>query len=239
LLIEPDQACAMTLAAVMEDRGYVVRMTATAAEAKAVLPEVQPHVILMELVLPDSDGLVLCTYLKQHTDAAIVICTTQNTKRERMLAYRLGAEDYISKPFDVEELQVRVDAVLRRAQERAALLRAVAERPDVVTSVGGVTLGRSFPHASFNGRNLALTPAEHRVLSYLMSRANEAVTRQEMARAALGYPHVAGTRALDMHVRRLRGKLRAAGVHGLQILAVRGQGYKLVGEVRRTIQPAA
>lgn len=239
LVIEPDQAWASTVAAMLEGRGYALRVTGTAAEAKAVLPEVQPHVVLLELALPDSDGLVLCAHLKQHSQAAIVVCTTQNSRRERMLAYRLGAEDFISKPVDDEELEVRVGAVVRRAREREALLHAAAAFSEDATSVGGVTLGRSFPSASVNGQNLPLTPAEHRILSHLMRHANKVVAREEMARAALGYPYVAGTRALDMHVRRLRAKLRAAGATALQIVPVRGQGYKLVGEVRRTILPAA
>ena len=233
LIVEPDEACALVLMSALGEEGYEVSAAGTAAEARSRLGEADPRLVITELALPDADGLLLCADLKRRTDAPVMVCTTQNDKQSRMLSFRLGAEDFIAKPYDLDEVLVRVDAVMRRAAERAALHAAAREAARQVPAVGGLTLNRLLSQASYNGQRLALTPAEYRILAVLMTRPNVPVSRQELARLALGYQHVDGTRGVDMHVRRLRAKLAAAGVNGVLLASVRGTGYRLIGDARR------
>ena len=228
LIIEPDQVLASTMAAGLEEHGYAVQVVGTAADAKAASSEVPPDVILMELELPDVDGLVLCMELRRHTRAGIVVCTAVDSKRDRLLAYRVGAEDVILKPVDLDELAVRVDAVQRRAQQRAALVAAAQQRPSVPTAtLGGLALDGRLGQATYQGRELSLTVSEYRILACLVSNVNRVVTRQQLAQRALNDAFVDGSRAVDMHVRRLRAKLRNAGADRIHLVPVRGQGYRL------------
>jgi DNA-binding response OmpR family regulator len=116
VLIEDDSAVARTLADALDSSGYRVQHAATGAEARGLVRRSKPNLILLDLMLPDVDGLVLCASLKTMAATPIVICSATTQKRDAILGLKLGADDFIGKPFDIYELEARVAAVLRRSQ---------------------------------------------------------------------------------------------------------------------------
>jgi DNA-binding response OmpR family regulator len=115
LLVEDDPATARSLTKSLEGSGYRVTTAGTGSEARSIIEQMRPDLILLDLMLPDTDGLVLTTAFKMLTDAPIIICSARQEQVDRVLGLRLGADDFIAKPFDLEEFEARVDAVLRRA----------------------------------------------------------------------------------------------------------------------------
>jgi len=118
LLVEDDLLAGRTLAKALQLAGYRVRTAATGAEACAILPSVRPNLIILDLMLPDIDGLVLIMRLQQMTAAPIVICSARAGQVDRVLARRLGAADFVAKPFDPDDLETRVKAVLQKPRSR-------------------------------------------------------------------------------------------------------------------------
>lgn len=114
LLVEDDPLTAETMIAVLESSGYGVVHTGSGAEAKRTLEQVHPDLVVLDLGLPDEDGLILCTKLKAIEDVRVIICSASEQKRDRVLGLKLGADDFIAKPFDPDEFLARVEAVLRR-----------------------------------------------------------------------------------------------------------------------------
>ncbi|HXI16754.1 MAG TPA: response regulator transcription factor [Chloroflexota bacterium] len=115
LLVEDDPSVALTIKEMLESDGYVVRHVDTGAKARAALEDPKPDLIVLDLMLPDVDGLILCADLKARIGAPVIICSGTNRKRDMVLALKLGADDFIGKPFDIDEFLTRTAAVLRRA----------------------------------------------------------------------------------------------------------------------------
>src|SRR5207244_22470 len=115
LLVEDDPDIARSLTKALDASGYRVTAVDTGTEARAIIEHVHPDLILLDLMLPDTDGLVLTTALKTLTSAPIIICSARKEQVDRVLGLKLGADDFVAKPFDVNELEARIEAVLRRA----------------------------------------------------------------------------------------------------------------------------
>ena len=115
LLVEDDPEMARSLSRALERSGYRVALAGTGSEARLLIEQVHPDLILLDLMLPDTDGLVLTTAFKTLTNAPIIICSARQEQVDRVLGLRLGADDFIAKPFELEELEARVEVVLRRA----------------------------------------------------------------------------------------------------------------------------
>src|ERR1700681_2135512 len=115
LLIEDDAETARSLCRALASSGYRVTIAETGSEARSILDHVRPDLIMLDLMLPDTDGLVLTTTLKALTNAPIIICSARHAQVDRVLGLKLGADDFIAKPFELVELEARIEAVLRRA----------------------------------------------------------------------------------------------------------------------------
>src|SRR5919109_1904236 len=119
LLVEDDLNLAAALRDVLQSSGHQVSHARDAAVAEVLLAEAHPDLIILDLILPDEDGLVLCARLRERTEAPIIICSGTSRKRDVILAFKLGADDFIPKPCDIDELEARVEAALRRAGHTA------------------------------------------------------------------------------------------------------------------------
>jgi two-component system response regulator MtrA len=225
LLVEDDAAIAYMLSDVLESAGYIVREAATGAAARALVEQLQPNLIILDLVLPDEDGLVLCSVLKQMSDSPILICSGTQRRRDEFLSLKLGADDFIAKPFDVYDLLARVEVLLRRA--------AVHRAGDIAPQRTPIRIGELFidpsPHqVSLGGTLLQLTPTEYRLLSVLAARPDQVVPRDTLAKLVWGDPDTGTSRTIDVHIGRLRVKLAQGSSSAPQIVSVRGFGYKIV-----------
>src|SRR5687767_11256194 len=180
-------------------------------------------------MLPDADGLVLCADLNERSDVPIIICSGTTRKRDSILGFKLGADDFLAKPFHVEELEARVEAVLRRASERKAEGRSRTEdagpsqrtaqrlppRPEPVT-VGELTIDDARRQVTVDGNLIDLTPTEYRLLGILAARLDEVLSRQELSSLVWGYQDASIGRSIDVHVHRLRTKLAIPAEKGPQ-----------------------
>lgn len=233
MLVEDDPAVAQTLTDVLEASGYRVWHAENGADAKAMLEQAHPDLIILDLMLPDVDGLVLCSMLKSIADVPIVICSATNQKRDAVLGLKLGADDFIPKPFDIYELEARVEAVLRRA----SVARTVHEPGQPNTEhirIGDLVIDRSRRRVTLGSEALQLTPTEYRLISALASRPDEILSRDELAQLVWGYQDASQGRTIDVHIRRLRVKLASGAVPAPQIISVRGFGYKISSEEHAT-----
>ena len=229
MLVEDDHAVAQTLTDALESSGYRVWLAETGADAKTLLEQTRPDLIILDLMLPDVDGLVLCSGLKAIADVPIVICSATPQKRDAILGLKLGADDFIAKPFDIYELEARVEAVLRRTSQTRVSGEASPSPPDHIR-VGELIIDRSRRRVTLGGEPIQLTPTEYRLVSALASRPDEILSRDDLATLVWGYQDASSGRTIDVHIRRLRVKLSQGPVPAPAIVAVRGFGYKMAVE---------
>jgi len=237
MLVEDDPAVAQTLTDALESSSYRVWLAETGADAKTLLEQTRPDLIILDLMLPDVDGLVLCSGLKAIADVPIVICSATPQKRDAILGLKLGADDFIAKPFDIYELEARVEAVLRRTTQ-ARTVEPSAAPPDHIR-IGDLVIDRSRRRVTLGGDPIQLTPTEYRLVSALASRPDEILSRDELATLVWGYQDASSGRTIDVHIRRLRVKLSSGPVPAPAIVAVRGFGYKMALDESGTNQDSS
>lgn len=227
LLVEDDASTADALCAVLAEGNYTVWHAEDGASARSMLEEAQPDLVVLDLMLPDVDGLVLCSQLKAVADVPIIICSGTVRKRDTILGFKLGADDFIAKPFDVAELEARIQAVLRR-RATAKTAQGARDLPADQLTVGSLAIDRARTRVTIGTQQVHLTRTEFRILQTLAARPDEILSRDELSQMLWGRSEPPGSRAIDMHVRRLRAKLDSNTEAAPPIVSVRGFGYKLV-----------
>jgi DNA-binding response OmpR family regulator len=209
LVVEDDRGIATQLVRGLSRNGYAVEHVTTGGDA---LSRADPDVVLLDLGLPDGDGVDVCRQLRQRSGMAIIVVTARGEEPERVLALDAGADDYLVKPFGLAELLARIRAVLRRVHPGDGVLRhgplAVDVRARKVTVAG---------------REVALTPKEFDILECLAADPGRVVSRQEILDSAWDAHWYGPTKVLDVHVAALRRKL------GVPIEAAYGRGFRLGG----------
>jgi DNA-binding response OmpR family regulator len=224
LVVEDDPAVARTLLDTLEDADYRVWHAVDGQDARGQLERAEPDLILMDLMLPDIDGLVLCSLLKSVADVPIVICTASARRSDPVLALKLGADDFVRKPFEVDALLARIEAVLRRVPPRTSP-PAMPPPRQTDLRVGELLVEPARRRAALGGEQLSLTPTEFRLVTVLAAHPEAVLTRDQLAQQVWGYADASNGRTIDVHVRRLRIKLAHHGVRGPAIVSVRGMGY--------------
>src|SRR5438067_510651 len=193
LLIEDDRALADAVAALLEAEGYRVRCAADAAAAGALFDQARPDLVILDLVLPDADGLVLLSDLRARWPGPIAVLSGTRRERDRILGLRLGADDFIAKLFDARGLLARVEAVLRRG----AVSRPPAEEPEVY-HVGPLTIDIGRRTVTYHDQPFQLTPTEFRLLATLASEPDKVFNREELASRVWGYQSIGESRVVDV-----------------------------------------
>jgi DNA-binding response OmpR family regulator len=223
LLVEDDPSLERTMRAAFEAGSYRVASAGTGADACAFLLANQADVILLDLGLPDSDGLLLISSIQKLTSSPVVICSARHTIVDRVLGLKLGADDFVPKPFDLDELDARVQAVLRRSAKSRGRSAANDE-----LRVGDLVIRKSRAQVSINDQPVHLTPIEFRMLVTLASQPGQIIGRAALIEGVWGYtPDLASGHIVDVHMGRLRLKLRAVDSACAQIVTVRGRGYAI------------
>jgi DNA-binding response OmpR family regulator len=223
LVVEDDPAIRELVGFHLGRAGLETTLVATAAEARAALARLRPDVVVLDLMLPDGHGLDLCRELvgggEPAARPAVVILTALDSEADRVAGLELGADDYVTKPFSPRELVARVRAVLRRHRGSAA------GEADVLR-VGALTVDRRRVEARVGDRVLPLTATEFKILAALAAAGGEVRSRDDLLDAVWGPDFFGDRRTVDVHIRRIREKLEAAGAGGL-LTTVRGFGYRL------------
>ncbi|GAC1320743.1 MAG: response regulator transcription factor [Chloroflexota bacterium] len=223
LLVEDDPDTARSLTKALHSSGYHVTAVDTGSEARAIIEHVRPDLILLDLMLPDTDGLVLTTSLKQLTSAPIIICSARQEQVDRVLGLKLGADDFVAKPFDLDELEARIEAVLRRVSRG----RSQPATPSDVIRINTLQIAQSRGTVSLEGQPVHLTPTEYRLLVALASHPGEVLSRETLGLTVWGYQDLGTGHLIDVHIGRLRLKLRRISRLAPVIVTVRGKGYTI------------
>ena len=223
LIVEDDPGVAGALIELLESEGYRVWHTDHASRAEALIEQHQPDLVLLDIMLPDTDGLVLCSELRSRWAVPVILLSGTQRKSDAVIGLRLGADDFIAKPFDTRELLARLEAVLRRA---AMARPKPAEEPEVY-ELGPLTIDVARRAVTHGEQVLQLTPTEFRLLGALASEPDRVFSREELASRVWGFDSIGESRVVDVHIRRLRQKLDEHAVSDPVIVTLRGFGYKI------------
>jgi len=216
LLVEDDPAIAGALAEGLPRYGFEVRHVTTGAEALASHPAA--GVVLLDLGLPDADGIDICRRIRAVSDVPLIIITARSDEIERVVGLEIGADDYVSKPFGLRELVARIRAVTRRTAVRDQVAAPVDAQ-----QFGVMTLDRAARRVFVSGAEVSLTPREFDLLALLASRPGAVHTREQLIEEVWDSNWFGSTRTLDVHVGSLRKKLAGA----IEVQTVRGVGFRL------------
>jgi DNA-binding response OmpR family regulator len=219
LVVEDDEALADILCHNLEHEGFDVLRVADGADALNTAKAFAPDLVLLDVMLPGISGLDLCAAWRREGRFPVVMVTARDGKDDKVAGLRTGADDYITKPFDLDELLARVHAVLRRARPSVERLRLGTTTIDFVTGT-----------ARHGGRSLELTRREFEILRYLAERPNTVVHREELLRHVWGFQEEPLTRAVDRAIARLRRKIEPKPHRPSFIHTAHGDGYFLTPE---------
>lgn len=219
LLVEDDHTLGLALGVDLRHAGHTVTWAQNIAQAQQFTSKQTFEILILDLGLPDGDGLDFCAALRRAGNSVpVLILTARHTIDDRVSGLRKGADDYITKPFDMFELEARIDAILRRSQW-------TEHGQDVV--IGNLRLEMNQREAWSRGSKAPLTELEFRVIEYLLKRNGDAVSRDELLRRVWGLSDSVQTRTVDMFISRLRKLVEDDPGKPKHILSVRGVGYRL------------
>ena len=200
----------------MAKEGYEVLTAFDGREALEVFAAENPDIIILDLMLPEIDGLEVARTIRKTSNVPIIVLSAKDTEFDKVIGLEIGADDYVTKPFKPKELVARVRARLRRQEDSP---RETLEVGDLTIDVPG--------HAVFrDGKEISLTPLEFDLLHTLASRPKQVFSRDELLEKVWGYQHTSDTRLVNVHVQRLRSKIELDPENPQIVLTVRGVGYK-------------
>lgn len=218
VIVEDDEDIADTIRYNLEKEGYSVRTAPTGETGLDLIRGNPPNLVLLDVNLPKMNGFELCRLLRSEPKTArlpILMLTARNSEADKVLGLRLGADDYLTKPFSIRELSARVEAILRRVK---------TNEPDApVYDDGRLLINRAAFKVTFEGADVNLTRKEFGLLEELARHAGKVMTREILLERLWGMNHFGDSRTLDVHIRRLRQKLGDSEI----IETVTGIGYRL------------
>jgi len=225
LLVEDERSIAEPFASALARGGFRTTVARTGAEAMALMGELQPDVVLLDLSLPDADGRDICRALRLETDVPIIMVTASGTVTDRVVGLELGADDYVVKPFATGEVIARIRAVLRRGRSGQA--------DDGELTVQDLRIDLGARRAWLRDRELELTRKEFDLLARLARDAGRVVTREALMSDVWDMNWFGSTKTLDVHVAWLRRKLGDDPGAPSYIHTVRGVGFRLADAQER------
>jgi len=222
LIVEDEPDMARGLQFNLEARGFEVVLAADGDAGLRAAAEARPDLVVLDVMLPKRDGFDVCRALRRTQPALpILMLTARGRDEDAVLGLKLGADDYVRKPFSVAELVARIETLLRRAS-------AAGRRPARLV-FGGVDVDFLCHEASRDGRPLELSAKEFEMLRYFAGRHGEVVSREDLLNAVWGYHSMPGTRTVDTHMVKLRQKVETDPAQPRHLITVHGLGYKFVG----------
>ena len=220
LVVEDETSIASFVAAYLKNAGYGVRTASSAQTALAEMMSETPALIVLDLNLPDGDGVELCRRIRKSSDVPILMLTARDEDVDKIIGLEVGADDYMTKPFNPRELVARVKSVLRRAApDRRRTESAELRHGDLVINAGK-------REVYVGDEEVRLAPKEFELLWELLDHRGIVLTRDQLLERVWGYTFAGDTRTVDVHVRQIRRKLGDAS----PIVTVWGVGYKVASE---------
>jgi two-component system KDP operon response regulator KdpE len=217
LVVDDDPAMRRTLSINLRARDYEVETAGDGRSALQVVDERMPDVVLLDLGLPDLDGISVLKRLRSFTQVPVIVVSARSESDDKVEALDLGADDFITKPFSIEELLARVRATSRRVGR---------EEPDLVVEVGGLRLDVTDSRATRAGEEIHLTPIEWKLVEVLARRRGRLVRQAELLTAVWGPAYDTQTNYLRVHLASIRKKLEADPSHPVLFVTEPGMGYR-------------
>jgi DNA-binding response OmpR family regulator len=221
LIVEDEANIASFVKLYLEKAGFAVERAATGTDGVARTRDGQPALIVLDLNLPDIDGLEVCRRIRATSQVPILMLTARDDDIDKIVGLEVGADDYVTKPFNPRELVARIKTILRRAATPAA-----PARPTVLTH-GALRIDAGRRELTLDGQALQLAPKEFDLLYALMEHHGIVLTRDQLLERVWGYTFAGDTRTVDVHVRQLRRKIGDA----CPVVTVWGVGYKVSDDV--------
>jgi len=229
LVIDDDENIIELIKLGLKYEGFQVESTSTGADGLAVAQRLNPAMIVLDLLLPDVDGLEVCNRLRSNPttrDIPILMLTAKDNVRDRIAGLEIGADDYLAKPFDFDELVARIRAILRRARRGKSDEDQANEQ---VLTFGDLILNDATHEVIRAGRQIDLTSTEYNLLHLFMSHPRQILDRQTILNRVWGYDFMGETNIIEVYVRYLREKIEDEPSTPRLIQTVRGSGYILKG----------
>ncbi len=222
LIVDDDENIAELISLYLTKECYDTRIVGDGESALSAIKEFVPNLILLDLMLPGIDGYQVCREVRKDSSIPIIILSAKGEVFDKVLGLELGADDYMEKPFDSKELVARVKAVLRRYQTEPAA--PVAESSENEVRYPDLVVNKTNYSVLYMGRKIDMPPKELELLFFLASTPNHVYTRDQLLDQIWGYEYIGDTRTVDVHIKRIREKIRDNA--NWRIATIWGVGYK-------------
>ncbi len=223
LIVDDDNNIAELISLYLTKECYDTKIVNDGEEALTAFEQYNPNMVLLDLMLPGIDGYQVCREIRTKSNVPIIMLSAKGEIFDKVLGLELGADDYIMKPFDSKELVARVKAVLRRYQP-VKVVNAAPTVPTKCVEYPDLTINLSNYSVIYNGKQVDMPPKELELLYFLAASPNQVFTREQLLDHIWGYEYIGDTRTVDVHVKRLREKIKDH--EAWQIATVWGIGYK-------------
>ncbi len=233
VLVEDERSIAEGLKISLEAEGFQVAWAKDGKEALSAWEWARPDLIVLDLMLPGLSGTEVCRAIRARSDVPIIMLTARDTEVDRVVGLEIGADDYLTKPFSTRELVARIRAILRRATV-GHMVSSVEELP---SEASGVRVDRSRHEVTVDGQLIDLPPKEFELLAVLVEHAGRVLTRNQLIDEVWGSDYVGDTKTLDVHIRRLRGRVEPDPQDPQRIRTVRGVGYRFADRLEGLTAP--
>jgi DNA-binding response OmpR family regulator len=224
LVVDDEEAIAEAVRKRLESEGFRVVVAGDGPEAIRSHAEHHPDLVVLDLMLPGMDGLEVCKAIQRDRWTPVLMLTARTEEADKVAGFAVGADDYLTKPFSLRELTVRVKAILRRMDRIGG-----APEPEAPIELDGLTLDPARRRVTVDGEEIGLTPLEFEILHVLAREPGVVLSRDQLMDRVWGYRDYAGGRVVDSHVARIRRKLREDGNDPRFIRTVHGVGYAFKG----------
>lgn len=226
LVIEDEENLQEALKYNLEREGYDVLTAGDGERGLNAARERQPDLVILDIMLPQLDGLEVCRILRREHDTPIIMLTAKGEEVDRVVGLELGADDYITKPFSMRELLARLRTVLRRARSNP---RADGPPANEVLTSGDLEVNLAAHTVSMGGVEVEMKPREFDLLALLAKNRGRAFTRDQILERLWGHDYYGDSRTVDVHVRWLREKIEPEPSKPVRIVTIRGVGYRFDG----------
>ena len=219
LVVEDDRNIAELLQMYLEKEGYVVTLAFDGGQGMTKFRTIRPDMVLLDVMMPVMDGWSVCRAIRAESDTPVIMLTAKGETNDKVMGLKAGADDYITKPFEMKEVLARIEAVLRRSD------RGVVEKKVRRLVFDNLIIDMDAFELTVSGKKVDTPPKEMELLFYLASSPNRVYTRNQLLDEVWGFDYFCDSRTVDVHVKRLREKLEGAS-ESWSLKTVWGVGYK-------------
>ena len=227
LMVEDEESILEAVRYSLDRDGYEVITAQDGLTGLSLYLSESPDLIILDIMLPNLDGIEICREIRKTSSTPIIMLTAKGEEIDRIVGFEIGADDYITKPFSIRELILRIKGLLRRSASKK-IPPPAQELPNVLSSSSGVRLDLDTHIATLNNVPLQLRPKEFELLSHFIRHAGLALSRDQILEKVWGYEYIGDSRTVDVHVRWLREKIEHDPSKPETIITIRGTGYRFI-----------